>query len=113
MNPRNQAEGYMRDGVAYIAAAFNLTGARAWDFDRSKKEEALRLLADLKSVFEESSIRLSAAAGSVQREVRDRAAMIERNRDPAFVDFMYVLTVQAKDGSFVGRRAYGNRRKSK
>jgi len=31
--------------------------------------------------------------------------------DPAFASFMYELTVQAKDGRFVGRRARGNRRR--
>lgn len=99
-NHRQMAESYLREGVTFIGVAFDCSNCRHWRFDSKVQDRATELLAELVSLFKNSPIR-----GNLDAPSRSRS------QDPAFADFIYALTAQAKDGSFIGRRAFGHRRR--
>jgi hypothetical protein len=104
---REQAEQHLKDAVASAGAAFNLANCRAWDFDPEVTERAEGLLRDLCELFHGNPVRGKAAAET--RPSKRFRLDLNNPDDRAFVDFAYRLTVQAEDGSFIGRRARGNR----
>ena len=53
----------------------------------------------------------SAAFQEARARMQAQLRTLESPEIRAFIRFKYELTVQAKDGSFVGQRARGNRRR--
>lgn len=53
----------------------------------------------------------SAAFKEARARMREQLRTLESAEIRAFIVFQYELTVRAKDGSFVGKRARGNRRR--
>lgn len=106
---REQAEQYLKDAVAAAAAAFNLAHRREWTFAPDVRERAEEMLRELYELFHGNGIhgRASAQTPPAKRLILN----LDNPDDCAFASFKYKLTVQAKDGSFVGRRADGNRRR--
>ena len=95
----------MAAGVPALCAAFNIAGSRAWNVDLKTRQRAAALLEELVALFERSVIT------SAIPVTRPNDAQAPRWRDVDFAAFLYALTAQASDGSFVGRRARGDRRR--
>jgi hypothetical protein len=104
---RKQAEQHLQDAVASASAAFNLANCRAWTFAPDVAARAEGMLRELYELFHGNTVHGKPTAETPP----SKRLRLDLNNpdDRAFVDFAYRLTVQADDGSFVGRRARGNR----
>lgn len=103
-NLKEEAEEHLKHSVMSAAAAFNLGRERAWNFAPEVGQRAEELLGELVGLFQRNPIVRVNPPAHIRR-------LEAYKQDPAFIHFLYALTKQASDGSFVGRRA--NRVRSK
>lgn len=104
---REQAEQHLKEAVASASAAFNLANCRAWTFAPDVAARAEGMLRELYELFHGNTVHGKPTAETPP----SKRLRLDLNNpdDRAFAAFTYELTVRAEDGSFIGRRARGNR----